>query len=128
MHEFGQYELKIPIKGWKSYNQASAGIIIKLLEGFASLLSHTTNNILLIFKSYPLNIFPLNFYFYTKIPTFMTMKIEVLFGIVRIYCSFDLLCYGALQVKLILVKIVFNNQLLYFQKVVSLSKKNVCPS
>lgn len=58
----------------------------------------------------------------------MTMKIEVLFGIVRIYCSFDLLCYGALQVKLILVKIVFNNQLLYFQKLVSLSKKNVCPS
>jgi hypothetical protein len=36
----------------------------------------------------------------------MTMKIEVLFGIVRIYCSFDLLCYGALiQVQLILVKI-----------------------
>lgn len=87
-HEFGQYELKIPIRGWKSSKQASAGIIRKLLEGFTCLLSHTTNNILLVFKSYPLNISPLNFYFYTKIPAFMTMKIEVLFGIVRIYCFF----------------------------------------
>jgi len=93
MHEFGQYELKIPIRGWKSSEQASAGIIRKLLEGFACLLSHTTNNILLIFKSYPLDISPLNFYFYTKIPAFMTMKIEVLFGIVRIYCFFFFFIY-----------------------------------